>query len=68
MEGFIGSIVAVALSFGYTEMKLRKQRKDFADHIERVNAMEQTHARNMIASMMPITKSVKELQEFTGIR
>ena len=68
MEGLIGAVVAVAMSFGYTEIKMRKHQKEYNELVARVDVMEQNLGRNMLAAMMPITKSVKELQEFTGIR
>ena len=68
MEGFIGAVVAVAMSFGYTEIKMRKHQKEYDALVARVDVMEQNLGRNMLAAMMPITRSVKELQEFTGIK
>ena len=68
MEGLIGAVVAVAMSFGYTEIKMRRHQKEYDTLVARVDVMEQNLGRNMLAAMMPITKSVKELQEFTGIR
>ena len=68
MEGFIGAAVAIAMSFGYTEIKMRKHQKEYNKLVERVNVMEQNLGRNMLAAMMPISKSIKDLQEFTGIR
>ena len=68
MESLIGTVVAIAMSFGYTEIKMRKHQKEYNELVERVNVMEQNLGRNMLAAMMPISKSIKDLQEFTGIR
>ena len=68
MEGLIGAVVAVAMSFGYTEIKMRKHQKEYNELVARVDVMEQNLGRNMLAAMMPITRSVKELQEFAGIK
>jgi hypothetical protein len=68
MESLIGAVVAVAMSFGYTEIKMRKHQKEYKQLVERVDVMEQNLGRNMLAAMMPMSKSIKDLQEFTGIR
>ena len=68
MEGFIGSVVAIVMSLGYTEMKMRKHQKEYNELVERVNVMEQNLGRNMLAAMMPMSKAVKELQETVGMR
>ena len=68
MEGLIGAVVAVAMSFGYTEIKMRKHQKEYEALVSRVDVMEQNLGRNMLGAMMPISKAVKELQEFTGIK
>ena len=41
MEGFIGSVVAIVMSLGYTEMKMRKHQKEYNELVERVDVMEQ---------------------------
>ena len=56
------------MSFGYTEMKMRKHQKEYNELVERVNVMEQNLGRNMLAAMMPMSKAVKELQETVGMR
>ena len=68
MESLVGAVVAIVMSFGYTEIRMRKYKKKFDQHVEEVNTMEQTHARNMIATMMPMSKAVRELQETVGVR
>ncbi len=68
MEGLIGSVVAIVMSFGYTEMKMRKHQKEYNELVERVDVMEQNLGRNMLAAMMPMSKAVKELQETVGMR
>ena len=68
MDGIIGSVVAIVLSFGYTEMKMRKHQKEYTELKERVDVMEQNLGRNMLAAMMPMSKSIKELQAFTGMQ
>ena len=75
MEYLLGPIVAIGLSLGYTEFKLRKQSKAQEEQIkgqqeliERVNTMEGNLGRNMLSAMVPMSKSIKELQTFTGMR
>ncbi len=68
MEGLIGAAVALALSLGFTEIKMRRHIEEYDDLVERVDSMEQNLGRNMIAAMMPMTKSIKELQDFTGMK
>ena len=68
MEYLIGSAVAIVMSFGFTEIKLRKHQKEYEALAVRVDQMETGLSRQMLAAMMPMSKSVKELQEFTGMR
>jgi len=68
MEAIIGTIVAVAMSFGYTEVKMRKHHKEYTALVARVDVMEQNLGRNMLGAMMPMSKSIKELQEAIGVR
>ena len=84
MEGIIGSVLALALSLGYTELKVRKQKKEYNELSEvvevleedtevielkeRVDSLEQNLGRNMLAAMLPMSKSIKELQETVGMR
>ena len=68
MESLVGAVAALVLSIGYTEMKTRKHQKEYVAHVERVDVMEQNLGRNMIASMMPMSKAIKELQETVGLR
>ena len=68
MEALIGSVVAIVVSFGYTEVKMRKHHKEYTALVERVDVMERNLGRNMLASMVPMSKSIKELQETVGIR
>lgn len=68
MEYLLGPIVAIAMSLGYTELKLRKQSKANKELIERVNVMEGNLGRNMLSAMVPMSKSIKELQELVGTR
>ena len=68
MEAIIGTIVAVAMSFGYTEVKMRKHQKEYTDLVARVDVMEQNLGRNMLGAMLPMSKSIKELQEAIGVR
>ena len=67
MEGFIGAVVAVAMSFGYTEIKLRKHQKEYKELVERVTTMEQSMGRTVVAAMMPMAKSIKEIKETVGM-
>ena len=68
MEAIIGTIVAVAMSFGYTEVKMRKHQKEYTALVARVDVMEQNLGRNMLGAMLPMSKSIKELQEAIGVR
>ena len=68
MEAIIGTVVAIAMSFGYTEVKMRKHQKEYKALVERVDVMEQNLGRNMLGAMMPMSKSIKELQEAIGVR
>jgi len=68
MEAIIGTVVAIAMSFGYTEVKMRKHQKEYKSLVERVDVMEQNLGRNMLGAMLPMSKSIKELQEAIGVR
>jgi hypothetical protein len=68
MEAIIGTVVAIAMSFGYTEVKMRKHQKEYKTLVERVDVMEQNLGRNMLGAMLPMSKSIKELQEAIGVR
>ncbi len=68
MESLIGAVVAIAMSFGYTEIKMRKHQKQYNELVSRVDIMEQNLSRQVFTAMLPVSKSIKELQEFTGIR
>ncbi len=68
MEAIIGTVVAIAMSFGYTEVKMRKHEKEYKALVERVDVMEQNLGRNMLGAMLPMSKSIKELQEAIGVR
>ena len=75
MEVIIGPIVAVLISVGYTKNRARNHRIAHEAHqaeykalVERVDVMERNLGRNMLAAMIPLSKSVKELQEQVGIR
>ncbi len=68
MEALLGSVVAIVMSLGYTEVKMRKHQKEYNALVERVDVMEQNLGRNMLASMVPMSKAIKELQEAVGVR
>jgi hypothetical protein len=68
MESLIGAVVAIAMSFGYTEIKMRKHQKQYNELVSRVDIMEQNLSRQVFSAMLPVSRSIKELQEFTGIR
>ena len=68
MESLVGAVVAIVMSFGYTEVKMRKHKKEYTALVERVDVMEQNLGRNMLASMVPMSKAIKELQETVGMR
>ena len=75
MEALIGPVVAIVISLGYTETRMRKCRKEQAAHlddykalVERVDSFETNLGRNMLGAMVPMSKSIKELQETVGLR
>jgi hypothetical protein len=68
MEAIIGTVVAMAMSFGYTEVKMRRHQKEYKELVSRVDTMEQNLGRNMLGAMVPMSKSIKELQEAIGVR
>ena len=83
MEGIIGAVAALALSLGYTEIKMRQHKKEYnelseivevleedtalTELKERVDVMEQNLGRNMLAAMVPMSKAIKEIKETVGI-
>ena len=68
MEVLFGTAVAIAMSFGFTEVKMRKHQKEYTDLVERVDVMEQNLGRNMLSAMVPMSRAIKELQETVGGR
>ncbi len=68
METLFGAAVAIAMSFGYTEIKMRKHQKEYTDLVARVDVMEQNLGRNMLSAMVPMSRAIKELQETVGGR
>ena len=62
METLFGSMLVIAMSFGYTEVKMRKHQKEYTDLVARVDVMEQNLGRNMLSAMIPMSKAIKELQ------
>jgi len=68
MEALLGTVVAIAMSFGFTEIKMRKHNKEYTALVARVDVMEQNLGRNMLSAMIPMSKAIKELQETVGGR
>ena len=68
MEYIVGPIVAILFSLGYTEVKMKNHRKEYVELKERVEVMEGNLGRNMLSAMIPMSKSIKELQETVGMR
>jgi hypothetical protein len=68
MEALLGSVLVIAMSFGYTEVKMRKHQKEYTDLVGRVDVMEQNLGRNMLSAMVPMSRAIKELQETVGGR
>ena len=68
MEALLGTVVAIAMSFGFTEVKMRKHHKEYTALVARVDVMEQNLGRNMLTAMIPMSKAIKELQETVGGR
>lgn len=68
MEALLGTVVAIAMSLGYTEVKMRKHNKEYTALVARVDVMEQNLGRNMLSAMVPMSRAIKELQETVGGR
>jgi len=68
MEALFGSVLVIAMSFGYTEIKMRKHQKEYTALVARVDVMEQNLGRNMLSAMVPMSRAIKELQETVGGR
>jgi len=75
MEAAIGTIFALTMSLLYTDARMRKHEKQYTKYaeehqalVERVDVMEQNLGRNMLSAMVPMSKSIKELQEAIGVR
>ena len=68
MEYILGPVLAIAMSFGFTEIRMRKHEKEYTELKSRVEVMEQNLGRNMLTAMMPMSRSIKELQEVVGMR
>ena len=68
MEALLGSVLVIAMSFGYTEVKMRKHNKEYTALVARVDVMEQNLGRNMLSAMVPMSRAIKELQETVGGR
>ena len=63
MEAIIGTVVAIAMSFGYTEVKMRKHQKEYKTLVERVDVMEQNLGRNMLGAMLPMSSQSKNCKK-----
>ena len=68
MEYILGPVLAIAMSFGFTEIRMRKHQQEYTELKERVDVMEGNLGRNMLSAMIPMSKSIKELQETVGMR
>ena len=68
MEYILGSVLAIAMSFGYTEIRVQQRKKECDAVATQVTDMEKAISGRLLGALMPVSKAVKELQEFTGIR
>ena len=68
MELLLGPIVAIAASFGFTYAKCRSCDAKFKQLEERIERISTDVPHNVLAAVYPVSQSVKQLQEFTGMR
>ena len=48
MEAIIGTVVAIAMSFGYTEVKMRKHEKEYKALVEKFNSEANNNGRLVV--------------------
>ena len=65
MEYIAGPVVAMLISLGYTEFRLKKSKQEA---VENIGKLEVELSRKLMGAMYPVSQSLKELQSFTGIR
>tara|TARA_Y100000996_G_C21989894_1_gene424148 strand:- start:51 stop:248 length:198 start_codon:yes stop_codon:yes gene_type:complete len=65
MEYIAGPVVAMLISLGYTEFKMKKLKQEAIDNTAK---LEVELSRKVMGALYPVSKSLKELQTFTGIR
>jgi hypothetical protein len=68
MEYILGPALAAAVSLGFTQFKLKKQSEEYKALKAQVEKVDVELGRKMLGAMLPMSKSIKELQEFTGMR
>jgi hypothetical protein len=68
MEYIFGPALVLAVSLGYTQFKIKKCEEAHKDLTTKIEQVDLDTGRKVLASVVPITKSIKELQTFTGIR
>ena len=65
MEYIAGPVVAMLISLGYTEFRLKKSKQEVVDNTAK---LEVELSRKLMGALYPVSQSLKELQSFTGIR
>tara|TARA_X000001382_G_scaffold59882_1_gene41205 strand:- start:166 stop:372 length:207 start_codon:yes stop_codon:yes gene_type:complete len=68
MEYIFGPALVLAVSLGFTEFKMKKHQKEYQQLVERVEAIDKDLGRQMLGAMVPMSRSIKELQELVGTR
>ena len=68
MEYIFGPALVLAVSLGFTEFKMKKHQKEYQQLVERVETIDKDLGRQMLGAMVPMSRSIKELQELVGTR
>ena len=68
MEYVIGPALMLAVSLGFTQFKMKKCEKAHKDLLQKIEQVDLDTGRKVLGAVVPITKSIKELQTFTGIQ
>ena len=68
MEYIFGPALVLAVSLGFTEFKMKKHMKEYEELKAQVQQVDAELGRKMLGAMVPMSNSIKQLQEFTGMR
>jgi hypothetical protein len=68
MEYIFGPALALAVSLGFTQFKMKKHMKEYEALKAEVEQVDTDLGRKMLGAMVPMSNSIKQLQEFTGMR